>query len=342
MRFVDSLQSASLNRRDAEEFQRGYYENLLDVGRFNRELQQTYERMPKDFVRSLSALGLSRRTGDEQDYELVPNKEGRFVGAMVRTNHWGMRDREYSLKPPNGVYRIALLGPSTAMGSGVEADESFEALVEERLNRDLPPNSSTSFEILNFGVAGYSPLHVLYQLERKVFAFEPDMAMFLGHVTDLEATSRRWARMVRSRLLPSDPFHDDLLRRSGLTPEAGPNEARRRLKPFERELLGWVYRGFVTQCRERGITPVFVYMQKVTEPGEVWSATDRDQVLALAAEAGFPILDLSGVFRNRGKENLWIAENDAHPNALGSRLVADKLYELLRAREAELGLGNPH
>ena len=104
-------------------------------GPIQRGTAADYERMPKDFVRSLSVLGLSRRTGDEQDFELVPNKEGRFVGAMVRTNHWGMRDREYSLEPPAGVYRIALLGPSTAMGSGVEAHESFEALVEERLNR---------------------------------------------------------------------------------------------------------------------------------------------------------------------------------------------------------------
>ena len=286
--FVDSLQSASLNRRDAEEFQRGYYENLLDVNRFNRELQQIYERMPKDFVRSLAVLGLSRRTGDAQDYELVPNKEGRFVGAMVRTNHWGMRDREYSLERPAGVYRIALLGPSTAMGSGVEADESFEALVEERLNRDFEKERSTTIEMLNFGVAGYSPLHMLYQLEHKVFAFQPNMALFLGHVSDLEGTSRRWSRMVRSGMLPPDPFHDDLLRRSGLTPQAGPNEARRRVKPFERELLGWVYRRFVTDCRERGITPVFVYMQKVTEPGESWSATERGQILALAKEAGFP------------------------------------------------------
>ena len=182
---------------------------------------------------------------------------------------------------------------------------------------------------------------MLYQLERKVFAFEPDMAIFLGHVSDLEGTARRWARMVRSGYLPPDPFHDDLLRRSGLTPQAGPNEARRRLKPFERELLGWVYRRFVTECRERGITPVFVYMQKVTEPGETWTAQERGQILALAAEAGFTVLDLSGVFHHRGRENLWIAENDGHPNALGSRLVADRLYELLRERRAELRLGQP-
>ena len=77
--FVDSLQSASLNRRDAEEFQRGYYENLLDVGRFNRELQQIYEQMPQGF-RPLASqrLGLSRRTSDEQDYELVP-EQGRTL-----------------------------------------------------------------------------------------------------------------------------------------------------------------------------------------------------------------------------------------------------------------------
>ena len=115
---VASLQSASLNRRDAEHFQRGYYENLLDVGRFNRELQQIYANMPRDFVRSLSVLGLARPTGDEQDYELVPNKEGRFVGAMVRTNRWGMRDHDYSPAPAPGTYRIALLGPIDCDGIG--------------------------------------------------------------------------------------------------------------------------------------------------------------------------------------------------------------------------------
>src|SRR6476620_1960265 len=33
-KLVASLRATSLNRRDAGQFQRGYYENLLDVGRF--------------------------------------------------------------------------------------------------------------------------------------------------------------------------------------------------------------------------------------------------------------------------------------------------------------------
>jgi D-alanyl-lipoteichoic acid acyltransferase DltB (MBOAT superfamily) len=335
---VGSLRAASLNRRDVEEYQRGYYENLLDVGRFNRELQRVYEKTPQGFARSLPNLGLSRRTNDEQDFELVPGRSGRFVGAMVYTNRWGMRDRDYTLEHPVGTYRIALLGPSTAMGAGVEAEQSFETLLENRLNHDAA-TGQPRVEILNFGVAGYSPLHALYQLERKVFAFAPDMAMFVGHDSDVSETSRWWGRMVRNGVLPKTPFNDDLLQRSGLKPDAGPNETRRRLRPFEDELLEWTYRRFVEECRQRGITPVFAYLQKVTDPADPEGARARARVLGHAAAAGFTILDASTVFHHRGGEQLWIGEHDVHPNAIGNRMLADRLYDLLKQQRDALGIG---
>ena len=345
--FVDSLRSASLNRRDAQDFQRGYYENLLEVGQFNAPLQRAYDRTPQGFARSLPSLGLSRRTNDEQDFALVPQREGRFFGAMVRTNRWGMRDRDYELTPPPGAYRIALLGPSTAMGAGVEADQSFEAVLEDRLNREWSRSDQgaggsrapASIEILNFGVAGYSPLHVLYQFERKVRGFEPDMMMLVGHASDVSETSRWWARMVEKGVLPHTPFNVELLRRSGLTSEAGPNEARRRMAPFEQALLGWVYGRLVAESRQRGITPVFLYMEKVTDPADAEAKLQRDRILALASAAGFAVLDLSAVFHHRGAEPLWIDARDAHPNAAGNRLIADRLYTLLMDRRAELGMG---
>ena len=105
-----------------------------------------------------------------------------------------MRDKEYAPTPPQGTYRIALLGPSTAMGSGVDEQEGFEALLEQHLNAD---GHGEKYEILNFGVAGYSPLHMLFQLRKKVLAFKPHMAMFLGHVSDQESTSRYWAKMLQ-------------------------------------------------------------------------------------------------------------------------------------------------
>ena len=179
---------------------------------------------------------------------------------------------------------------------------------------------------------------MLFQLDRKVFGFAPDMAMFVGHESDLRATSRWWARMVHTSVLPRNAFNDDLLRRSGLTADAGPNETRRRLRPFEPELLGWVYRQFVAECRERGVTPSFVYLEKVTDDADPDVSLARQRVTSLAANAGFIVLDASDVFDRRGSEPLGIAENDDHANAAGNRLIAERLYTLLSANRAKLGL----
>ena len=320
---VESLKSASLNQRDADQFQRGYYENLLDVGRFNNELQRVYQAMPADFVRSLSALGLSRSTGDEQDYELVPRKEGRFIGRLMRTNQYGMRDRDYSVTRPAGTYRIALLGPSTAMASGVDAQEGFEALIEQRLNE---AGHDRPYEVLNFGVAGYSPLHMLFQLDRKVVPFQPNMAIFLGHHSDLERTSRYWTRMVQKGTMPRAGYLRELVNQTGMRPDSGANEARRRIRPHQQQLLRWTYAEFVNACRRRQIVPVFVYMPTVTEMTEPWRAPDRAQTLALAQETGFQVIDLTGAYEGYAAPQLWIAENDGHPNALGNRLLADRLF----------------
>jgi hypothetical protein len=319
---VDSLKSASLNRRDADQFQRGYYENLLDVGRFNNELQRMYQAMPTDFVRSLSALGLSRSTGDAQDYELVPLREGRFVGRLVRTNKHGMRDRDYSLDRPKDTYRIALIGPSTAMASGVDDGEGFEALIERRLNS----NGNDQYEVLNFGVAGYSPMHMLFQFERKVTQFQPNLALFLGHNSDIERTSRYMTRMVEKETLPNDDYLAELVKLTGLHRDAGSNESRRRIRPHQEELLRWVYSTFVRQSRDRQIIPVFVYMPTVTELVEPWRAADRQRVITIARDSGFNVIDLTGAYDGYTPSQLWIAENDGHPNALGNRLIAERLY----------------
>jgi hypothetical protein len=296
--------------------------------------------MPEDFVRSLETAGVARTTGDEQDYELIPNSEGRFVGELVQVNRWGMRDRDYPLQAAPGTTRIALVGPSTAMGSGVRQDEAFENVVEERINRAFPA-SPPRVEILNFGVAGYSPFHMLYQLDRKIFAFEPDIVIFLGHVMDVERASRQWIKMIRRGTLTSEPFLHDLALETGITSETGANEARRRVRGHDRELLLWVYRRFIERCRQAGAVPVFVYMQAVTDIDETWRAEDRRIVLEIAEKAGFPILDLTGAYDGHPPSELWIAENDGHPNALGNKLLADRLFDLLRRRGAEFGLSLP-
>jgi hypothetical protein len=223
---------------------------------------------------------------------------------------------------------MALVGPSTAMASGVEADQSFEAVLEDRLNRDA--TGATRFEVLNFGVAGYAPLHVLFQLPRKVFGFQPDALLYLGHASDVDRTVSQFTRTVRRNIRFSEPYLRDLAVKTGIARGTGPTEARRRMKPHMLPLQQWVYDRMVAECRARNIRPVFVYLETVTESLEPWRAEQRQQVLTLAQNAGFEVVDLTGVYAPYKPADLWIIENDGHANVLGNRLIGEGLFSRMQ------------
>ena len=51
------------------------------------------------------------------------------------------------------------------MGPGVGADQTFEALVEARLNQEHAGGKFQRYEILNFSVSGYGPIQNLADLD---------------------------------------------------------------------------------------------------------------------------------------------------------------------------------
>jgi hypothetical protein len=66
-------------------------------------------------------------------------------------------------------------------------------------------------------------------------------------------------------------------------------------------------------------------------PGEFRALQD-------AAAAGFLVFNLLDLWQNRDKSALRIAEWDEHANAAGNRVIADRLFELMRQHRSELRL----
>ena len=117
-----------------------------------------------------------------ESYRLSPGKD---YGGGLRGNSMGYPGPEFRTDKRPGVYRIAALGDSFAIGPAVPFADNYLT----RLEHSLP-----EVEVYNFGVAGIGPREYLLILQRDVWPFRPDLILlciFVGNdITESLATPR--------------------------------------------------------------------------------------------------------------------------------------------------------
>jgi hypothetical protein len=113
---------------------------------------------------------------DDIYWALKPDLDISFKLARLTTNSHGMADHEYPLEKPANSYRIAVLGDSYSMSSGVDTDKSFHALLENWMNEQ----GNHPYEIINFAVGGFGLERYNATLEHLVPEWKPD-AILLGY-----------------------------------------------------------------------------------------------------------------------------------------------------------------
>jgi len=122
----------------------------------------------------------------EQDmltYAADPRLGWELRPGALDHNTDGFRGRTYAAVPAPGTIRIAAIGDSVTYGLGLTAAEAFPAVLEQQLNG----HGDQPYEVLNFGVPGYSTVQVQRQLER-VFSWNPTVVMFTFSTDDSETS----------------------------------------------------------------------------------------------------------------------------------------------------------
>ena len=326
---ISDLTVNRLSDREAALLQRGYYEDLIGVNRFNSELWEIYSKRPSDWP-TLTETEAARQTGDNLIVELVPSTSIIFHGEKLSINRWGMRDQEYELSPAQNTYRIALTGPSFVMGYGVADNKDFGALLEARLNREHAGSLYAGYEILNFAVPGYSPIQNLMVLEQKAISFQTNAFFYMAHQREEEAAVLYVADRLSLDVDLPYPELTEIARQDGAEPGVTKTEFERLLQPVRTEILSWTYRRIVEVSRAHGMVPVWIFMPTLENPIRDEEVTHLKQV---AAESGFIVLDLSDAYDNQDLNSLVVAYWDKHPNSKGHMLIAEDLYRKLQEKK---------
>lgn len=234
-----------------------------------------------------------------------------------------MRDEECSQEKPPGVFRIAIVGASNTMGSGVPVAQTYPELLEDRLNEDL--DAHRRYEVLNFSVSGYHLYDRLYVVENRILNFEPDLVLVTVLPTDVNVLYRRLAHRIQTH----PDLHFGFLTRIAAEARADPllriERLRRILEPYKEELVVECLVELNRIATDSGV-PVAVVALSLEAASNVgdrlrWLVDQArsQELIVLRVVDTFSKGDLELYFRPE--------ESDFHPSIEGHRLLADELFE---------------
>ncbi len=263
-------------------------------------------------------------------YELAPGVEADTDRGRVVTNSFGMRDRERQLVAPAGTARLAVLGDSFTFGFGVEAEETYPAVLERLLNGA----GGERFEVLNFGVGGYSTRDEAALLAHKVRAFKPRLVL-LGYVlNDPEidpvqplqayfAPVAWWQRFHLTRLVARAANARAVARNGGNYTRYLHSEPRK---------WGSVVAAFAhihELAREDGFEVAVAIFPVIPETS--WQSYPfrqiHEQVAAAARGKRFGVIDLLAPLSAYPPQEISLSAEDRHPNRRGHEVAARAMYE---------------
>lgn len=261
-----------------------------------------------------------------------PNGHAFLMGVDVQINSQGLRDNEYSLTKPAGVYRVMLLGDSTTFGWGVPLNETSAKILERSLNAQRIPGYD-HVEVLNGGVGNYDTVQEVTYYETRGRAFHPDLVILVYFINDPEPVPvEREGFLIDSSYLIAFSVNrfDGVLRRIGTRPDWNRyysslyDDNRPGFQACKAALIDLVS----TTKMENTKLLVAILPELHQINGRYPFTAAHQKIKDVLATEHAPVLDLIDGLRNHGPEStLWVTPLDDHPNGKANTLVAAQIQD---------------
>jgi len=293
----------------------------------------------KDFSMEMwkYAVAMKRSVPDPNlSFVHEPNTQAFLMGQDVKINSHGLRDREFSLEKPPGVYRIMVLGDSTTFGWGVSMDDTASKILERELNALRIPGYER-FEVMNAGVGNYDTVQEVTYYRTRGIEFHPDMVILVFFINDPEPVPRQRNIVLidRSYLVAFLTNRlDGVLRKTG----ARPGWKTYYASLYEDEKPGFqackaALLNLAATTREQHAKLIVALLPELHEINNGYPfAAEHQKIKDVVAPTGVPVLDLIDGLKGHGpEETLWVTPLDDHPSGKANTLIAAQLRDAIVA-----------
>jgi len=263
---------------------------------------------------------------DDLVYELLPNLDTKYKLTDFKTNAEGFRDRNHTIN--TNTYKIAVLGDSFTMGTGVSEEETYVSQTEKQLNQ---LDEKSQYEVFNFGVSGYALTSYKTILERNALKYNPDLVVVgfcgpndhyrigtdfsLDNFTIKPKKNMFWDSYLKKLLIIK--FNAKII-------EPVPYEAEH-AKYVDKQFQD--FQAIFTKNNSKGL---IFYMDLTYNPMHI------AEIRSLAEKNNLLFLDVSKFFQDKNLFKYIVNELDPHPNGKANKIFADTLSSFILANRNDI------
>jgi lysophospholipase L1-like esterase len=289
------------------------------------------------------AVQLKRPVANPQlSFAHAPNRSAFLMGVPVSISSAGLRDGEYTLAKPTGVYRIMMLGDSTTFGWGVRQADTAAKFLERKLNGQLPPGYN-KVEVMNTGVGNYDTVQEVTYYETIGFKYQPDLVVLVFFINDPEPVpvEKKSFLIDRSYLIAfATNRFDGLLRHAGVRPDWKKyyaslyDDDRPGFQACKKALISLA--GSTRSNGAKLLVAILPELHQINGDSYPFRAAHQ-KIEAVLASQNVPVVELIDGLKGHGpEETLWVTALDDHPNAKANDLISDQLKQWVLANISRL------
>lgn len=270
----------------------------------------------------------------------LPNKHSVLYGVDFATSSLGFRDYEYPIDRASMVNRILVLGDSVTLGWGVNLNNSYPKVLERMLNSNPQQISDPKikYEVINTAVGNYNTEMEVNALEKQLY-LKPNAVVVGFFPNDAEKTvitNDNFVYWFKKAFYLYPFFWDKYSKLSYLFASRNGNYTSLVHSYYTdqyggKENLNRAFLKLKDLSERNGFKVYVVIIPQFYNEFKDYDLKDvHSYVLELCKMERFICVDSLDDFRPYALKDIIISYEDAHPNAVGHKIIAENIFGMIK------------